>query len=103
MLDGVLAAKNELMKRRVTIKQIAEKAGLSVATVDRVINSRRTFRRATAIRVQSAAKELGHLADGPVNIGLARATGSIRSGILLQRKASPVYQGSAHETDNRVR
>jgi LacI family transcriptional regulator len=45
----------------VTIKQVAEKAGVSVATVSYVLNSSRKVRPETGERVLWAAKQLGYL------------------------------------------
>jgi LacI family transcriptional regulator len=59
MRERVNGVRNVAMRRRITVKQIAEKAGLSIATVDRVLNGRRNVSRATALRVQSATEELG--------------------------------------------
>jgi hypothetical protein len=47
MFDDLPGNSPSLVKRRVTVRQIAEKAQLSVATVDRVINGRTTVRRGT--------------------------------------------------------
>ena len=76
------------MRRRVTIKQIAEKAGLSVATVDRVINARRSVRQATALRVQSAREALGY----QPTVSVESVQEPLRGAVLLQRKGSSTYQ-----------
>jgi LacI family transcriptional regulator len=90
MRERVLGVKNGAMRRRITVKQIAEKAGLSVATVDRVLNGRRNVRRATALRVQSATKALGYQPAEPLVVGSVQQP--LRGAVLLQRKASPFYQ-----------
>ena len=51
------------MARRPTIGDLAEAAGVSVATVDRVLNGRHPVREETARRVFEAATELGYHAD----------------------------------------
>ena len=86
-----------LSKRRVTVRQIAEKARLSVATVDRVINGRTTVRRSTALRVQSAAQALGYQFSVPMRVRWESAPPSMRCAVLLQRKASSFYQHLAEE------
>ena len=48
---------------RVSIKQIAEKAGCSVATVSRVINQNGRFSKETEERVQAAIREYGYVPD----------------------------------------
>ena len=46
------------MSHRFSIKEIAHQAGLSTATIDRVINRRPGVRRQTANRVHAAIREL---------------------------------------------
>ncbi|MGJ8586107.1 MAG: LacI family DNA-binding transcriptional regulator [Marinosulfonomonas sp.] len=48
-------------KYRVTVESVAERAGVSTATVDRVLNQRSGVRRMTAKRVLQAASELGYI------------------------------------------
>jgi LacI family transcriptional regulator len=86
----VFGVRNVAMRRRITIKQIAEKAGLSVATVDRVINARRGVRRVTALRVQSATEALGYQPAVSVVVGSVQEP--LRGAVLLQRKGSSTYQ-----------
>jgi LacI family transcriptional regulator len=97
MFDELSAPPPGLVKRRVTVRQIAEKARLSVATVDRVINGRTTVRRATALRVQSAAHALGYQFTVPMRVRIDEAPQAIRCAVLLQRKASSFYQHLAEE------
>jgi LacI family transcriptional regulator, galactose operon repressor len=95
LLDGIPAATKEVRKRRITLKQIAERAGLSVATVDRVINGRRPVRRATAMRVQSAADALGY--KSAVSIDVDSGLETITCAVLLQKKTTFIYQNLAEE------
>ena len=44
----------------VTIREVAEPAGVSIATVSRVLEERRTSRSPNADRVRKAAVELGY-------------------------------------------
>ncbi|CZF86076.1 LacI family DNA-binding transcriptional regulator [Grimontia marina] len=77
------------MAKRVTIKQIAEYAKVSVATVDRVINQRARVKSATANRIIAAAKELGWRPPAAfVEAQSASPTPSIHCGILLQSNIS---------------
>ena len=69
-------------------REIADKAGLSVATVDRVINARRSVRQVTALRVQSATVALGY--QPAVSVGSVQEP--LRGAVLLQRKGSSTYQ-----------
>ena len=45
---------------RVSIRQLAEHCGVSIGTVDRVLNSRPGVKEATRLRVEAAIKELGY-------------------------------------------
>jgi LacI family transcriptional regulator len=90
MRERVLGVRNAVMRRRITIKQIAEKAGLSVTTVDRVLNGRRNVRRATALRVQAATEALGYHPAVSLVAGSVQET--LRAAVLLQRKGSSTYQ-----------
>jgi LacI family transcriptional regulator len=95
-----LSVPPSLVKRRVTVRQIAERAQLSVATVDRVINGRTTVRRGTALRVQSAAQELGYQFTVPMRVRTDEASSEpIKCAFLLQRRASSFYQNLAEELE----
>jgi LacI family transcriptional regulator len=56
---------------RVTIEDVAQEAGVSLATVDRVLNSRPGVREQTAARVRAAILKLGYRPD-PLAARLAR-------------------------------
>jgi LacI family transcriptional regulator len=56
---------------RVTLQDVAEDAGVSLATVDRVLNRRPGVRAATVQRVQNAIDRLGYRPD-PLAVRLAR-------------------------------
>jgi LacI family transcriptional regulator len=90
-----------VIKRRVTLKQIAHRAGVSVATVDRVISGRTAVRQATALRVQSAAEALGYQSLVPIKTNPADKM--VRCGFLLQRKDSLFYQHLADELEQALR
>jgi len=51
---------------RPTVNDIAEAAGVSLATVDRVLNARRGVREKTVSRVNAAIEKLGYT-SGPHN------------------------------------
>jgi LacI family transcriptional regulator len=48
------------MKRRPTIADLANTAGVSIATVNRILSGSTTVRSATIQRVQDAASEIGY-------------------------------------------
>ena len=56
---------------RVTIRHVAERAGVSIATVSRVLNDKDDVRAATRKRVHEAATELGYSVD---SVGRALAS-----------------------------
>src|SRR5688572_8479852 len=72
------------MARRATIVDIAEAAGVSIATVDRVLNHRLPVRHETALRVVEAAERIGYHAAGLLKQRMKEAPGR-RLGFLLQK------------------
>lgn len=84
--------------RRATISDVAATAGVSVATVDRVLNKRHPVRPETAERVLAAAERLGFRATALLRERL-RPQAARRLGFLLQRPSSQFYQGLAAELE----
>lgn len=76
---------------RPTIQDVAREAGVSPATVDRVLNGRLPVRAETAQRVAEAAKALGYHAAGLIQQRLDRDTPHLRLGFLLLKSQSPFY------------
>jgi LacI family transcriptional regulator len=73
------------MAKRPTLADLAGAAGVSVATVDRVLNARHRVREPTAERVLSAAEAIGYHA-APLLKRRMRAQAPVRSfGFLLQK------------------
>ncbi|MBE0578358.1 MAG: LacI family DNA-binding transcriptional regulator [Devosia sp.] len=67
------ASVNEIgLRRRATVHDVARAAGVSLATVDRVLNGRPGVRAATAERVEAAIAEIGFQRDLGASL-LARA------------------------------
>ena len=83
------------MKPKITIQAIAAAAGVSTATVDRVLNSRLPVREGTALRVIEAADKLGYHAVHLMRQRLPERGASRRLGFCLQKRASPFYQSLA--------
>lgn len=73
------------MARRATILDIAAAAGVSVATVDRVLNNRLPVRIETALRVVEAAERIGYHAAGLMKQRI-RERPVRRLGFLLQKR-----------------
>lgn len=73
------------MVSRPTITDLARQAGVSVATVDRVLNRRLPVREDTAIRVVQAAEAIGYHATGLLKRRLTEIPPR-RLGFLLQKR-----------------
>ncbi len=84
------------MVRRPTIADLGKAAGVSVATVDRVLNRRLPVSADTARRVVSAAEAIGYHATGLLKRRLIE-TPTRRFGFLLQKREDVFYAGLGHE------
>lgn len=75
---------------------MAEAAGVSPATVDRVFNSRISVREGTALRVIEAAERIGYHGAGLMRERLRAQRGERHErytlGFCLQKRADPFYQ-----------
>jgi LacI family transcriptional regulator len=85
------------MTRRPTIRDLAVSAGVSVATVDRVLNGRHPVRDETARRVYAAATSLGYHAAGLIRQRLFEDLPPVRLGFLLQKQRQFFYQAFERE------
>ncbi len=83
------------MKPKITIQAIAQAAGVSTATVDRVLNSRLPVREGTALRVIETADRLGYHAVHLMRQRLPERGAARRLGFCLQKSSSPFYQALA--------
>lgn len=73
------------MTKRPTIADLARASGVSVATVDRVLNGRHPVREETARRVYDAAKTIGYHAVGLLRQRVFEDLPQYRLGFLLQK------------------
>lgn len=80
------------MANRPTIEQLAQEAGVSVATVDRVLNARAHVRAKTARRVHEAAVRIGYHASGLIGRRLIEELPEYRLGFLLL-DTGPAFYG----------
>lgn len=80
------------MAGRVTLAQIAARAGVGVATVDRVLNGRAPVREATAQRVLAAAEALGYHAQALMRRRIAERAPQKTLGFILQKRSKIFYQ-----------
>jgi LacI family transcriptional regulator len=89
------------MAKRPTINDLAGAAGVSVATVDRVLNRRLPVKDSTAFRVVEAAEKIGYHATGLLKRRLTELPAR-RLGFLLQKRGDLFYRaladGLAHAT-----
>src|SRR2546427_10826145 len=84
------------MARRPTIADLARVSGVSVATVDRVLNRRLPVREDTAMRVVAAAEQLGYHATGLLKQRLTDIP-PLHFGFLLQKRHDEFYKRLAAE------
>lgn len=87
------------MSRRPTIQDLAAAAGVSVATVDRVLNRRHPVRPATAARVAAAAEAIGFHAAGLIRRGVSPARRPRTIGFLLQKRGDAFYRQLAADAE----
>jgi LacI family transcriptional regulator len=80
------------MASRPTITDLARAAGVSVATVDRVLNGRQRVREETARRVYEAATEIGYHAAPLLKQRVGATLPEVRLGFILQKEHQPFYQ-----------
>jgi len=87
------------MVKRPTIQDLANASGVSVATVDRVLNGRHRVREETARRVYNAAASIGYHAVGLLRQRVFQDLPHHRLGFLLQRPTQSFYQTLAREIE----
>lgn len=81
--------------RRPKIPDLALAAGVSVATVNRVLSGAANVRLATRERVQQAAEAIGFYGVGSIQARVAAARTRLRFGVLLLQPHRPFYQNVA--------
>ena len=90
------------MGKRATISDLARQAGVSVATVDRVLNRRLPVREDTALRVVAAAESIGYHATGLLRQRITEVR-PCTLGFLLQKSDDDFYRALAFELQNATR
>lgn len=88
---------------RPTVADVAAAAGVSVATVDRVINGRLPVRAKTAQRVKTAAEEVGFHAKILISHRLADERPQMRFGFMLQRHSEQFYRAFGNALEHATR
>ncbi len=91
------------MARRPTITDVARAAGVSVATVDRVLNGREAVREVTARQVYEAASRIGYHAAALIGQRVAADLPLLRFGVVLHKERQAFYQAFAAELQRSVR
>lgn len=87
------------MAGRPTIADLARQAGVSVATVDRVLNGRLPVREETARRVYEAAEAIGYHAATLIRRRIERDLPQYRLGFLLRKPRQYFYQQFTRELE----
>ena len=85
------------MANRPTIEDLAREAGVSIATVDRVLNRRARVREETAVRVYDAARAIGYHATEVIRQRMTAELPALTFGFLLQTSRHPFYQAFARQ------
>lgn len=88
---------------RPTVADVAERAGVSVATVDRVINARLPVKAKTAARVREAAEAMGYHAASLIRQRTTPEQQVLRLGFLLQRHSTQFYSALGAAMENATR
>ncbi|MEO1238467.1 MAG: LacI family DNA-binding transcriptional regulator [Pseudomonadota bacterium] len=91
------------MARRPTISDLARAAGVSTATVDRVLNGRGMVRADTAAKVLRAAEDIGFHAAALIGHRLTPVRASLRVGFLLQKSRQAFWQDFALAAEDAAR
>lgn len=80
------------MMKRPTIPDLAKAAGVSISTVNRVINEADKVRQPTRERVMAAAEEIGFYGLGAIQHSVSLGRRTYRLGIILQSKSRRFYR-----------
>ncbi len=84
------------MARRPGLVELAEAAGVSLATVDRALNGRERVRGDTVARIAAAARRLGHPAALRLS-GVLADLPEVRFGVVLHKQGQDFYKAFAEE------
>ncbi|MFV0358990.1 LacI family DNA-binding transcriptional regulator [Tropicimonas sp.] len=88
---------------RPTISDLAKAAGVSTATVDRVLNGRQNVREETVRRVHEAAEEIGYHGANAIRYRLLADKPEFRLGLVLQKPRHAFYQDVLHVFEAQAR
>ncbi|MGB8817770.1 MAG: LacI family DNA-binding transcriptional regulator [Rhizobiaceae bacterium] len=91
------------MGSRPTISDLAAASGVSVATVDRVLNGRHPVREETTRRVYEAATSIGYHAAGLIRQRIHADLPLVKFGILLQKPETEFYKAFGAAIEKAIR
>ncbi|MDA7426726.1 LacI family DNA-binding transcriptional regulator [Thalassococcus lentus] len=91
------------MAGRPTIADLAKEAGVSVATIDRVLNGRAKVREETARRVYEAAHKIGYHAAALIGQRMAADLPKIRFGFVLHKEKQAFFRDMREAAEAAVR
>ncbi|MDI3336831.1 LacI family DNA-binding transcriptional regulator [Defluviimonas aestuarii] len=91
------------MAGRMTIADVAREAGVSTATVDRVLNGREKVRESTAKQVFEAAHRIGYHAAGLIGQRIKTELPLMRFGFVMHKEKQAFYKNFAAEMERAVR
>lgn len=84
---------------RVTITDVAREAGVSVATVDRVLSGRMKVREETALKVHEAAQKIGYHGANAIRSRILADMPEMHFGIILQKERHAFYRDFATQIE----
>ncbi|WP_444454842.1 LacI family DNA-binding transcriptional regulator [Rhodobacter capsulatus] len=87
--------------KRPTIADLAQAAGVGVATVDRVLNGRVKVREETARKVHEAAQKIGYHGANVIRQRVFADLPELHVGVILQKERHAFYQSFAREIEER--
>lgn len=90
------------MAARPTIHDVAREAGVSTATVDRVLNAREKVREDTARKVYDAARRVGYHAAPLIGQRMQADLPALRLGVVLHKEKQAFYQTFKAELERAV-
>ncbi|MDH2328202.1 LacI family DNA-binding transcriptional regulator [Cereibacter sp. SYSU M97828] len=91
------------MTRRATMQDVAEAAGVSLSTVDRILNRRASVKRATVDQVLAAARRVGYHGVPSIQGWLSDTAPPATFGFLLNSRGRVLYSDFADMLAARIR
>ncbi len=89
--------------KRATIADLSREAGVSVATVDRVLNGRLKVREETARKVHEAARRIGFHGANAIHSRILADLPELHFGVVLQKGDHAFYRKFAAEIEDQLR